>query len=130
MHDKSPRGECNIVSLFLSKTHPLNAFLRHFWSLQPFTEKHVEEWVWNRTRFRKLQFSSVAQSSDSATPWPAAHQASLSITNCRNLLKPRSNESVMPSNHLILCCPLLFLPSVFPSIRVFSNEWVLHISIN
>ena len=61
------------------------------------------------------------------TPWTAAHQASLSITNCRSLLKLMSIESVMPSNHLILCCPLLLLPSVFPSIRVFSNESVLPI---
>ena len=62
-----------------------------------------------------------------ATPWTAAHQASLSITNCRSLLKLMSIELVMPSNHLILCCPLLLLPSIFPSIRVFSNESVLHI---
>ena len=61
-----------------------------------------------------------------ATPWTAACQASLSITNSRSLLKPMSNESVMPCNHLIFCHPLLFLPSIFPSIRVFSNEWVLH----
>jgi len=54
-----------------------------------------------------------------------AHQASLSITNSRSLLKLMSIESVMPSNHLILYCPLLLLPSVFPSIRVFSNELVL-----
>ena len=60
-----------------------------------------------------------------ATPWTAAHQASLSITNCQSLPKPMSIESVMPSNHLILCCPLLLLPSVFPSIRVFSNESAL-----
>ena len=61
------------------------------------------------------------------TPWTAARQASLSITNTQSLLKLMSMESVMPSNHLILCRPLLFLPSVFPSIRVFSNEPVLHI---
>ena len=61
-----------------------------------------------------------------ATPWTAAHQASLSITNFWSLLKLMSIESVMPSNHLILCRPLL-LPSVFPSMRVFSNESVLHI---
>ena len=57
-----------------------------------------------------------------ANPWTAACQASLSITNAQNLLKLMSIESVMPSNHLILCRPLLFLPSIFPSIRVFSNE--------
>ena len=56
------------------------------------------------------------------TPWTTARQASLSITNSQSLLKPMSIESVMPSNHLILCHPLLLLPSIFPSIRVFSNE--------
>ena len=60
-----------------------------------------------------------------ATPWTAACQASLSITNSQSLLKLMSIESVMPSNHLILCCPLLLLPSIFPSIRVFSSESVL-----
>ena len=62
-----------------------------------------------------------------ATPWPAARQASLSITNSWRLLKLMSIESVMPSNHLILCGPLLLLPSIFPSIRVFSNESALRI---
>ena len=62
-----------------------------------------------------------------ATPWTAARQASLSITNSRSLLKFMSTESVMPSSHLILCCPLLLLPSIFPSIRVFSNEPALHV---
>ena len=62
-----------------------------------------------------------------ATPWTAAHQASLSITNSWNSPKPMSIESVMPSNHLILCRPLLLLPSIFPSIKVFSNESALHI---
>ena len=57
-----------------------------------------------------------------ATPWTAARQASLSITNSQSPPKPKSVESVMPSNHLILCHPLLLLPSIFPSIRVFSNE--------
>ena len=60
----------------------------------------------------------------SATPWTAAHQASLSITISWSLLKLMSIESVMPSNHLILCCPLFLLPSVFPSIRVFSTETI------
>ena len=63
-----------------------------------------------------------------ATPWTAAHQASLSLTNSQSLLKHMSIELVMSSNHLILCHPLLLLPSIFPSIRVFSNESVLHIS--
>ena len=61
------------------------------------------------------------------TSWTAAHQASLSITNSRSLLKLMFIELVIPSNHLILCCPLLLLPSTFPSIRVFSNETALHI---
>ena len=59
------------------------------------------------------------------TPWTAARQASLSITNSQSLLKLMPVESVMPSNPLILCCPLLLLPSIFPSIRVFSNELAL-----
>ena len=63
-----------------------------------------------------------------ATPWTAACHASLSITNSWSLRKLMSIESVMPSNHLILCHPLLLQPSIFPSIRVFSNESVLHIS--
>ena len=62
-----------------------------------------------------------------ATPWTAAHQASLSITSSQSLFKLMSVELVMPSNHLILCCSLLLLPSIFPSIRVFSNESVLRI---
>ena len=61
------------------------------------------------------------------TPWIAAYQASLSITYSQSLLKLMSIESVMSSNHLNLCCPLLLLPSVFPSIRIFSNESVLRI---
>ena len=61
-----------------------------------------------------------------ATPWTAAHLASLSITNSHILHKLMSIELVMPSNHLIICCPLLLLPSIFPSIRVFSHESVLH----
>ena len=65
--------------------------------------------------------------SDSATPWTAAGQATRSFTVSQSLLKPISIESGMPFNHLILCRPLLLLPPVFPSIRVFSNELVLHI---
>ena len=75
-----------------------------------------------------VQFSSVAHCVWLfATPKTAARQASLSITNDQNPPKPMSIESVMPSNCLILCCPLLLLPSIFPSIRVFSNELALHI---
>ena len=71
-----------------------------------------------------VQFSHVRLF---VTPWTAARQASLSITNSRNLLKLMSIKSVLPSNHLILCHSLLLLPSIFPSIRVFSNESVLRI---
>ena len=77
-----------------------------------------------------LQFSSVQSLSRVqlfATSWTAAHKASLSITNSQSLLKLMSIELVMPSNHLILYCPLLHLSSIFPSIRVFSNESVLPI---
>ena len=73
-----------------------------------------------------VQFSHSVLS-DSATPWTASHQASLSITNFQRLLKLMSVESVMPSNHLILCHPLLLPPSIFPSITVFSNESILPI---
>ena len=75
-----------------------------------------------------VQFSSVAQSCLTlCNPWTAAQQASLSITNSQSLPKLMSIKSVMPYNHLILCCPLLLPPSVFPSIRVFFSESVLHI---
>ena len=72
-----------------------------------------------------VQFSSVTQSRQLATPWTAAHQASLSITNSQSLLKFMSIESVMPFSHLIFCHPLLLLPPVAPRIRVFSNESTL-----
>ena len=73
-----------------------------------------------------VQFSRSVMS-DSATPWTAACQTSLSVTNFRSLLKLMSIKPMMPSNHLILCYLLLLLPSIFPSIKVFSNESVLHI---
>ena len=77
--------------------------------------------AWNT---QSVQFSRSVVS-DTLQPWTAAHKASLSITNFWSLLKLTSIESVVPSNHLILCRPLLLLPSIFPSIRVFSNESVL-----
>ena len=84
------------------------------------------------TKFACLDHSSSVQFSCSVQlfeiPWTAAHQASLSITNSWSLPKLMSIELVMPSNHLILCHPLLLLPSIFPSIRVFSNESALCIS--
>ena len=83
--------------------------------------------MWNYFSFH-LMFSSIQLLSRVrlfATPWTAARQASLSITNSWSLLKLMSIASVMPSKHLTLCCPLLLLPSIVPSIRVFSNELVL-----
>ena len=77
-----------------------------------------------------VQFSLVQSLSHArlfATPWTGARQASLSITNSQSLLKLMCITSVVPSNHLILCLPLLLPPSIFPSIRVFSNESFLHI---
>ena len=77
-----------------------------------------------------IQFSSVQSLSHIqlfVTPWAALHQASMPITNSQNLFKLMSIESVMLSDHLILCHPLLLLPSIFPSIRVFANESILHI---
>ena len=77
---------------------------------------------------KDVRFSSVYQSCLTLwTPWTAPHQASLSITNSQSLVKLMSIESVMPSNRLIFCRPLLLPPSIIPSIRVFSNESVLHI---
>ena len=90
-----------------------------FWS-------HLKAHSWNRMEF---QFSSVQLFSCVwlfVTPWIAACQASLSIINSQRLLKLMSIESVMPSSHCILCCPLLLLPPIPPSITVFSNESVLH----
>ena len=76
-------------------------------------------------RVCSIQFNCSVMS-DSATPWTAAHQASLSFTNSRSLLKPMSIKLVMPSNHLILCHPFLLLPSIFPRNTVFPNESVLY----
>ena len=88
--------------------------------------------AWNKRNHQDMshQFTSVQLLSCVqlfVTPWTAALQASLSITNSQSLLKLMSIESMMPSNHLIFCHPLHFLPSIFPSIRVFSNESALRI---
>ena len=80
---------------------------------------------WSGLPFSSVQLLSCVRLF--VTPWTAARHASLSITNSRSLLKLMPIESVMTSNHLILCRPLLLLPSIFPSIRVFSNESVLRI---
>ena len=99
-------------------------------SCLPFTGSSKEQSIYTHISLDiKDQFSSVAQSCPTLCDslWAVARQASLSVTNFRNLLKLMSITSVMPSNHLILCRPLLLLPSIFPSIRVFSNKSVLHI---
>ena len=82
---------------------------------------------WDQTQSVSQSVQSLSRVRLFATPWTAAHQASLSITSTQSLLKLMSIKSVMPSNHLILCHPLLLLPSVFPSTRLFSSESVLHI---
>ena len=86
---------------------------------------HARLPIFNESVTVSIQFSSVAQSCLFATPWTVARKVSLSIANSWSLLKLMSTESVMPSNHLILSCPGLLLPSIFPSIRVFSKESVL-----
>ena len=89
--------------------------------------KELKEWMHGR-HLIKVQFSTgqlLSRVQLFSTPWTAACQASLSIINSWSLPKFMSTESVMPSNHLILCHPLLLLPSIFPSIRVFSNESAL-----
>ena len=96
--------------------------IMHFSASQKGFENHKNNW---NLLFSSVQFSCSVVS-DSATPWTAAHQTSLSITNSQSSLKPKSIESVMPSSHLILCRPLL-LPPIPPSIRVFSNESTLRI---
>ena len=81
--------------------------------------------IFNASIYTSIIFSSVQSLSHVqlfATPWTAAHQASLSITNSWSLLKLKSIELVMPANHLVLCHPILLLPSIFASIRIFSNE--------
>ena len=83
-------------------------------------------WTIPSRKIRSVQFSCSVVS-DLCDPWTAAHQASLSTTNSQSLLKLMCIKSMMPSNHLILCCPLLSLPSIFHSIKVFSNELVLRI---
>ena len=94
------------------------------------THTHTHVWWWI-CELSELQwfgsFQSLSRVQLFVTPWTTACQASLSITNSLSPPKPMSIESVMPSNHLILCHPLLLLPSIFPSIRVFSNESALHI---
>ena len=102
--------------------------------MEPCFRKHLHEhfirkdYIWSLLPSDCYQFSSVQSLSCVrlfATPWITAHQASLSISNSWSSLRLTSIESMMPSSHLILCCPLLLLPPILPSIRVFSNESTL-----
>ena len=88
-------------------------------------DNKVCAWVWKNSRDTSVQLLSCVWLF--VTPWTAARQASLSFTVSWSLLRLTSTESMMPSNQLVLCRPLLFPPSIFPSIRVFSSEWALHI---
>ena len=95
-----------------------------------YTYSFINTHVCVKMKVSVLQFSSVQSFSPVqlfATPWATEHQASLSITNFRSLPKLMSIKSVVPSNHLILCHPLLLLPSIFPSVRAFSSKSALHI---
>ena len=121
---KNIRLDCHALLQGLFPIQKLNPYLQ--------CVLHCRQLLYPLSNLRSplAHFSSVPSLSHVwlfATPWTAAHQASLSITNSRSLLKPMSTESMMPSNHPILCCALLLLPSIFPSIRVFSKESVLHI---
>ena len=108
--------------LYSSSVHSCHHFLISSGSVRslPFLSFTLLTFAWN------VPFSSLAQLCPT-TPWTTAHQASLSITNLQSLLKLMSIVSVMPPNHLILCHPLLLLPSNFSSIRVFSNELALQV---
>ena len=121
----TPEAHCGIVILSYYCWHTQIYFCEWFvWVI-----KYISDLGW-KVLYNKIvnQFRSVVQPCPTLeTPWTAAHQASLSITNSRSLPKPMPIESMMPSNHLILCLPLVFLPSVFASIKVFSNESALHI---
>ena len=105
-------------SFLLCSFHPAQMFMGGLWIF-----RFQRNWLWCSISVQLLSHVWLF-----VTPWTAAHQASLSITNFWNLFKLMSIRSVMPSNHLIFCCPLLLLPSIFPSIRVFSNESVLRIT--
>ena len=117
----SRRRKDKKFSTFLSLSH-----IKCFFFFKP----GAVDYTTKQFSLNSVQFSSVQSLSHVrlfVTPWTAAQQASLSITNSWNLLKLMSIKSVMPSSHLILCCPLLLLPSIFPRIRVFSNESALRI---
>ena len=96
-------------------------------SIWVYTFTHIHSYAYTQGGAHMCSVQSLSHVRLFVTPWAAARQASLSITNSQSLPKLMSIESVMPSNHLILCRPLLLLPSIFPSIRVFSNKSTIHI---
>ena len=111
--------EENALSLYLCQN---NIYIYHTYIWYTYKYIYIKI-IYILYIYNLYQFSSVAQSCPTLwTPWTIARQASLSITNSQSLPKPMSIKSVMPSNHPILCRPLLLLPSIFPSIRIFSNE--------
>ena len=119
-------AESVMPSNFLIYCHPLHLLPSIFPSIRVFPMRQLFVPCGQSIgASASVQFNSAAQASLTlCDPWTAAHQASLSIANSRSLLKLMSIESVMPSNHLILCQPLLLPPSIFPRIMVFSNESV------
>ena len=128
-------GEIRDSGLILDQEDPLEEGWATYSSILawriPWTEETGGLWsIFCRVRHKWSDFSSVQSLSSVqlfVTPWTAACRASMSITNSWSLLRLMSIKSVMSSNHLILCLPLLLLPSIFPSTGVFSNESVLHI---
>ena len=133
--DSNCRPSHTPVSLFhpSSKKDAISPFIPGYIYIYIYTHIYLCVCIYihphNYAHFLYISVShfSCSVMSDSTIPWTAAHQTSLSITNSQSLLKLMSVESVMPSNHLTLCCPLLLLPSIFLSIRVFSNESALFI---
>ena len=114
-----------IILLFFYCVYFFRCFICGYCGENTFTSLYHTIWTGINITFSSVQ--SLSRVHVSATPRTAAHQASLSITNSWSLPRSMSIESVMPSNHLILCHPLLLLPSIFPRIRVFSNESALRI---
>ena len=116
---KNANVGCHSLLHWIFLTQELDSGLLHYRQILYHLSHQETPWI-------SIKLSSVTQSCPTLwTLWTASHQASLSVTNSQSLLKLMSIESVMPSNHLILCHPLLLLPSIFPNIRVFSNELAL-----
>ena len=122
------KSESEVAQLCPTPSNPMDCSLPGS-SVHGIFQARVLEWVAIAFSITMVQFSSIQSLSRVhlfGTQWTAAHQASLSITNSQSLPKSMSIELVMPSNHLLLCRPLLLLPSIFSRIRIFSNESALH----